>query len=673
MAENRYWVGALTGNDVFTDTSHWSLTSGGSSGASYPGSGDTAIFDENSFPTEDSGWIKFQSYHDCRFDMTGLTYADLMFSIEPGGTLSLQENLSGLESLSVAYGTLVTNNYDIDISATFSLSGGTAAFGSSTVTIGENGPAYGISFECDSPCDVTGSGAQIEIIATGAVQIDNNYGLDYEEYEGKPYFPIPIYITIPSGGGQVDVRGLFSDESGSVVGGSFETLSITGDGTVLFDGNGGETDPGIYAAISDLIFNGNTVGGLALKGGQYGATDFSPWIISKSTGTVTAVNCTIEKSAASGGATFNALTSTGNVDGGGNTGWNFEAINSNDFAVILPMPTLVSQISQQGFHMTLPMLQLESSILGSMQVVAELPVFTIATVINPHVNNYNIQLPVLSADASIRPFGIVVDGSLPRLSATSLFGSKVESTLPSLTGAGTIITGSTIDVDIDLPRLSAIVESQFKNKVDVNVRFPKLTCASTLFDIPVIIIAGTLPALTGRVGILNERDLTGVCLNTEINAISLYTGWDINSMCEFNGEILCASEDGIFINSGDTDDGVDIDAYFTLFSSDLGINRVKRIRKIYITGYLTGFLKVTSIFDTSEKTTYTVACPASLAETQVIIGTNYDEQGSLVGLKISNVDGSDFDIDTITMLLTVLSLHPKAYGQIIRGKFTLPS
>jgi hypothetical protein len=47
--------------------------------------------------------------------------------------------------------------------------------------------------------------------------------------------------------------------------------------------------------------------------------------ISKASGTVSVSYLTIQDSAATGGATWNAFTTNGNVDGGNNTGWNFTA------------------------------------------------------------------------------------------------------------------------------------------------------------------------------------------------------------------------------------------------------------------------------------------------------------------------------------------------------------
>jgi len=56
------------------------------------------------------------------------------------------------------------------------------------------------------------------------------------------------------------------------------------------------------------------------------------WTISDSSGTNDAYGCTITRSSATGGATFNSYTTNGNVNGGSNTGWLFTATTS--FTVI---------------------------------------------------------------------------------------------------------------------------------------------------------------------------------------------------------------------------------------------------------------------------------------------------------------------------------------------------
>lgn len=52
-------------------------------------------------------------------------------------------------------------------------------------------------------------------------------------------------------------------------------------------------------------------------------TGSGTWTLSKSSGTVSVTYCDIHRSTATGGATFEASTDDGNVDGGGNSGWDF--------------------------------------------------------------------------------------------------------------------------------------------------------------------------------------------------------------------------------------------------------------------------------------------------------------------------------------------------------------
>jgi hypothetical protein len=52
--------------------------------------------------------------------------------------------------------------------------------------------------------------------------------------------------------------------------------------------------------------------------------------LSKTSGTVNVNYCTISYSNAAGGATWNAYTTNGNVDGGNNTGWIFASASATN-------------------------------------------------------------------------------------------------------------------------------------------------------------------------------------------------------------------------------------------------------------------------------------------------------------------------------------------------------
>src|SRR3990167_2684571 len=67
---NRFWIGG-TGNT--NDTAHWSETSGGSGGASVPGSTDDAKFDANSFSAGSSTVTLSGTFNVKSIDFTGAT------------------------------------------------------------------------------------------------------------------------------------------------------------------------------------------------------------------------------------------------------------------------------------------------------------------------------------------------------------------------------------------------------------------------------------------------------------------------------------------------------------------------------------------------------------------------------------------------------------------------
>lgn len=74
----------------------------------------------------------------------------------------------------------------------------------------------------------------------------------------------------------------------------------------------------------------NTVGGLSTTGraSMLSTTPGSVWTLSKSSGSVSVSNTTIQDSTATGGATFTAYYDSGNADAGNNTGWGFSYQNS---------------------------------------------------------------------------------------------------------------------------------------------------------------------------------------------------------------------------------------------------------------------------------------------------------------------------------------------------------
>lgn len=135
-------------------------------------------------------------------------------------------------------------------------------------------------------------------------------------------------------------------------------------------------------------------------------------------------------------------------------------------------------------------------------------------------------------------------------------------------------------------------------------------------------------------------------------ASTQYTNFDFNSMCLFNGVLLGAGSDGLFkICCSDSDNGTPIEAYFVPAKTSLGQANQKRIDQIYL-GYTgDGSLDI-EIFNEDD-------CAIGPYRA-TSVGSNYQRRRVTPGhgfywsygsLKISNVDGSYFSIDTLDLLL----------------------
>lgn len=122
----------------------------------------------------------------------------------------------------------------------------------------------------------------------------------------------------------VDAVALLFTGNGTI--GTLNCVSSLGQGnTKALQFDGGAT----YTITSALNLTGASASdqvSLTVKSGT------TPAIVSKSSGTVTATYATISYSTATGGATFYALATQGNVNGGGNSGWIFQAASGNFLA-----------------------------------------------------------------------------------------------------------------------------------------------------------------------------------------------------------------------------------------------------------------------------------------------------------------------------------------------------
>ena len=339
-AANRYWVGG-TGTWNNTLTTHWSTSSGGSSGASPPGSSDAAIFDSNSGPggtqvtinqtggvsvasINTSGFVGgvggagstgaitvsgnadlsgAQSFGSSTITLTGTGSQTLtgggnwggnIIQNGAGGTYAIQENFaSGFgNKYTLTAGTFSANNFNIaGITEFISTGNATRAItmGSGTWTFTGTGTVWNVS-----GTGITINGNTSTIILTGQ--------------SGDATF---------TGGGNTYNNITFSLTAGSnftlTGANTFATMAKSGAAkaiTLKFPAN-------VTTTVTTFSISGTSGNVISLVSSSPG----NQATLSQASGTVNSNYLNITDSAATGGATWNAGAAS--TDGGNNTGWIF--------------------------------------------------------------------------------------------------------------------------------------------------------------------------------------------------------------------------------------------------------------------------------------------------------------------------------------------------------------
>ena len=358
---NRYWVGGAGTWDAIS-TANWSASTGGASGATAPTSSDAAIFDANS----GSGLVNTAAGASC-----------LSFSLNNAGiTVQLGANISMTSFASVSSGTLNLNNFALtaDNFSSTANSVRTIAFASTgkIVCTRTANVTYGVDFyNATTTATITGTPT---IDFTGNFASNNGLRAPISTYDGISFNVKAGTGTFNLGSGQrftnVDFTGFtgsLANSTHSIYGnltlGSGMTISsgtgvmsfLLSSGVQKFTTNGVTFNRPITVGSSTAapvlefqdgltqdssraftiaggtvrIKNGatSTVGTFATSGTTQkfleSALPGSQATLSQASGTVNASNLTIKDINATGGATWNAFVTNGNVDAGNNTGWDF--------------------------------------------------------------------------------------------------------------------------------------------------------------------------------------------------------------------------------------------------------------------------------------------------------------------------------------------------------------
>jgi len=165
----------------------------------------------------------------------------------------------------------------------------------------------------------------------------------------------------------------------------------------------------------------------------------------------------------------------------------------------------------------------------------------------------------------------------------------------------------------------------------------------------------------------------GIRLNTVNFAASQYSGFAFNSMCVFNGEVICADSSGIVRHVGDTDKSTEIVAYFQTPSTDLQTHRQKSFRKVYLEGSSSGNLSVAAVVGGVEGVFATVEALGVVGDNQYVFPLAHTDRGANIGILVKNKNGEDFTVSSIYATIVVGNTLPSGNTIIGRCKITSPS
>lgn len=144
-------------------------------------------------------------------------------------------------------------------------------------------------------------------------------------------------------------------------------------------------------------------------------------------------------------------------------------------------------------------------------------------------------------------------------------------------------------------------------------------------------------------------------MNTHNFASAQFFNHSANSVTLFNGKLLFATNEGVFESSGDNDgyeaDGttpIPINAYAVLPIADFGYQGQKSPRSMLLGGRFDGQMQV---YITDEKgVTQDYLTEDMDNEDGTKVALRSDQRSRYLKVKIANVDGADFSIDSADLI-----------------------
>lgn len=343
------------------------------------------------------------------------------------------------------------------------------------------------------------------------------------------------------------------------------------------------------------------------------------------------------------------------------------------------------------------------SLSGAMDEPTKLPQYAVSgTLSTGEVLAGEVNLPFPLANGVMLSGSVFAgDVTLPEWSLDADQGLQAEITLPKHTLAGAMLAGnlSTASAQLPFPSLSGALYEN--GRMDGAISLPLHTLNGVITsrnltsgDIDLIPFTANGTMLSGNVstgsitvplysvdanGYTNSIGIaritlplfnlnavmsssvaapvfTGITLNTHTKAVSTYSNGAFNSLCTFNGVVLAATSTGIVALTGNTDNGVNINASLSSGVSDFKSEQFKRVLCGYVGYRASGNMELTLITDEHHENIYAIE-PRQLSSdihpTRVKFGKGVT--GRYTQWQWANKAGADFQLDSLSLDVQQLS------------------
>lgn len=327
-----------------------------------------------------------------------------------------------------------------------------------------------------------------------------------------------------------------------------------------------------------------------------------------------------------------------------------DSLGAGSSAFSVPKPTMVASGSQPN--------------IGEGSLSVPLPTIVVRT---GAVSGSTVPVPVLSASGIPGQLGtssirvpvvqLTASGTAP-LMGTGSFTVP----LAQLTGQGSFVNQG--NANITVPRVDLDVSGFTGNIGESGIEVPLAQLTATGTFAPVGNAAITVPLAvleargTGAIVITSqveesESETFALSINLSNQAVSEYINYKFNSQAYFNGKYIGANTNGIFDLTGDDDAGTDIAAKIRTGLDDLDSYNLKRVWGVYLS-HNGEALRIKTVTESGDFDTVAGAKNRSAISVQKF-KSQRSKRDNYWGVEISNVGGSDFQINSLELVCEVLN------------------